>query len=257
MTDAQAETRPVAVVTGAARGIGGAVASQFAARGWCVKGLDIAEPLSTDSTGYSPYQVDQCDVASETDIKRAFEHVESDFGQIDVLVNAAGVIVVKPTEDVTWREFQRLVDVNLGGQWLACKYALPIMKRRRRGVIVNVASVSAHVGQIDHALYGATKGAIVAFTRALALEVAPFGLRAVSVSPGSVDTEMLQGDVRSEAVRLGRPYDELRREREEEQALHRWAAPSEIAALVWFLASDEAAFMTGTDVLIDGGWTAR
>jgi NAD(P)-dependent dehydrogenase (short-subunit alcohol dehydrogenase family) len=257
MTGTETDAQRVAVVTGAARGIGGAIAAQFAAEGWCVHGLDIAAPAPTTAGGSLPYEIDQCDVASESDIKNAFKRIRHDRGQIDALVNAAGIVVVKPTEEVTWPEFQRLVDVNLGGQWLTCKYALPIMKSRKRGVIVNVASVSAHVGQVGHALYGATKGAIVAFTRALALEAAPFGLRVMSVSPGSVDTEMLRGDVRSEALRLGRPYDELRREREEEQALQRWADPSEIAALVWFLASEKAGFMTGTDVLIDGGWTAH
>jgi NAD(P)-dependent dehydrogenase (short-subunit alcohol dehydrogenase family) len=183
--------------------------------------------------------------------------VERQAGALDVLVNAAGIIVVGPVEELSYADFRHMVEVNLGGQWLTVKHAVGAMKRRRRGVVVNVASVSGHVGQVDHVIYGSTKGAVIAFTRALALELAPFGIRAVSLSPGSVDTQMLRSDVRSEAARLGLSFEELRAARENEQALRRWADPSEIAGLAFFLASSEAGFITGADVLIDGGWTAR
>jgi NAD(P)-dependent dehydrogenase (short-subunit alcohol dehydrogenase family) len=106
-------------------------------------------------------------------------------------------------------------------------------------------------------LYGATKGAILAFTRALAWELAPFNIRVVSVSPGSVDTEMLRSDIRSESAQLGTSFDELKAEREREQALGRWASPAEIAEPVFFLASKGGSFITGADLLVDGGWTAR
>jgi NAD(P)-dependent dehydrogenase (short-subunit alcohol dehydrogenase family) len=120
-----------------------------------------------------------------------------------------------------------------------------------------MASVSGHVGQTDHALYGATKGAILSFCRALAWEAAPWGIRVNSVSPGSVDTPMLRGDVESEAERYGRPYEEVKRERESEQALGRWADPREIAEAILFLASAQSSFVTGTDVLVDAGWVAK
>jgi NAD(P)-dependent dehydrogenase (short-subunit alcohol dehydrogenase family) len=131
------------------------------------------------------------------------------------------------------------------------------MTRQGGGVIVNMASVSGHVGQVDHVLYGATKGAILSLTRALAWELAPHNIRVVSVSPGSVDTEMLRSDIRMESAHLGTPFDELKVEREAEQALGRWAAPSEIADPVFFLASQAGSFITGADLLVDGGWTAR
>ncbi len=257
MVAAERDDRRVAVVTGAARGIGGAIADRFASGGFAVLGLDLE--ASGEGPPLQPGSVSlrRCDVSAESEVTSAVAAAEAHAGRIDVLVNAAGIIVVKPVEEVSWEEFRRMVDVNLGGQWLTCKHALPGMKRRHSGVVVNVASVSGHVGQIDHVLYGATKGAVIAFTRALSLEVAPFSIRAVSLSPGSVDTEMLRSDVRSEAQRLGRPFEELRRQREEEQALQRWADPSEIAELAWFLASEQAGFITGADVLIDGGWTAR
>jgi NAD(P)-dependent dehydrogenase (short-subunit alcohol dehydrogenase family) len=131
------------------------------------------------------------------------------------------------------------------------------MRRQHSGSIVNMASVSGHVGQTEHALYGATKGAILSFTRALAWEVASDGIRVNSVSPGSVDTPMLRSDVMLESQRTGRSFEELKHQREAEQAFNRWADPREIAEAAYFLASDAASFMTGSDLLVDGGWVAK
>jgi NAD(P)-dependent dehydrogenase (short-subunit alcohol dehydrogenase family) len=172
-------------------------------------------------------------------------------------VNNAGVVLVKPLEETTWDDYRRVVDVNLGGTFLLCKHVLPVMKKRRSGAIVNLASVSGHVGQTDHAVYGATKGALLSFTRALAWEVAPFGIRVNSISPGSVDTPMLRGDVELEAARYGRPVADVRADREAEQAFGRWAEPAEIAETIFFLAEPAASFVTGADLLVDCGWVAK
>jgi len=131
------------------------------------------------------------------------------------------------------------------------------MCNQRSGSIVNMASVSGHVGQTEHALYGATKGAVLSFTRALAWEVAKDNIRVNSISPGSVDTPMLRSDVTLESQRTGRSFEELRRLREAEQAFNRWADPREIAEAAYFLASDAASFMTGSDMLVDCGWVAK
>ena len=140
---------------------------------------------------------------------------------------------------------------------MTCKHAIPVMQRTGGGSIVCMASVSGHVGQTDHALYGATKGAIISMVRALAWELAPYGIRVNSVSPGSVDTAMLRGDISIEADRLSMSFDDVKAEREAEQALGRWADPAEIAEAVCFLAGTSASFITGTDLLVDGGWVAR
>jgi NAD(P)-dependent dehydrogenase (short-subunit alcohol dehydrogenase family) len=253
---ARAAGRKAVVVTGAAGGIGAAVAERFARDpGYAVFGVDVTAP--GDGGQDDRYRLRQCDVADPSSVEQAARDVVGDLGRIDILVNVAGVVLVKPVTDITWDEYRRVVDINLGGTWLWCQQAIPRMRAQGGGVIVNVASVSGHVGQVDHAIYGATKGAVLSFTRALAWELAPDNIRVLLVSPGSVDTAMLRGDIDSESSRLGVPFADLRREREAEQALGRWANPPEIAEPIFFLASSGASFITGADLLVDGGWTAR
>lgn len=244
----------VAIVTGSARGIGAAVATRFLREKFTVIGLDTGRSTLGPA---ERYEFHACDVANEPVVEALVGNVARRHGRIDVLVNVAGVVLVKPLTDTRWEEFQNVVNINLGGTFLLMKHVLPIMQMRKRGVIINMASVSAHVGQIDHGLYGASKAAIIALCRSLAWELAPYNIRINSVSPGSVDTPMLRGDIAIESQKTGVPLGEVKAKREAEQALGRWADPSEIAAAVYFLASDEASFVTGTDLLVDCGWTAR
>ena len=118
------------------------------------------------------------------------------------------------------------------------------MKRQKYGAIVNMGSVSGHVGQTEHAIYGATKGAIIAFTRAAAWELAKYNIRVNSISPGSVDTPMLRSDIQLESERTGMSFEEVKKLREHEQAFDRWADPMEIAEAIYFLAGDAASFIT-------------
>jgi NAD(P)-dependent dehydrogenase (short-subunit alcohol dehydrogenase family) len=253
--------RKVAVVTGGARGIGAATARQFARSNYAVAVLDVLDEGQTLCDELNAAGADalffHCDVSSEAEVKEQVVQIQARYGRIDVLVNNAGVVLVKQLEEVAWEEYQKVINTNLGGTFLLCKYVLPIMKRQGSGAIVNMASVSGHVGQIDHALYGATKGAILAFTRALAWEVAPYHIRVNSVSPGSVDTPMLRGDIAIESQRTGLAFDQVKIEREGEQAFKRWADPAEIATAIYFLAGEGASFITGTDLLVDCGWVAR
>ena len=197
------------------------------------------------------------DVSNENDVRAFVDKVMGAYGRIDALINNAGIVVVKPLEEIEWTDFRRVVDVNLGGIFLFCKHVLPVMKKQSGGAVVNMGSVSGHVGQIDHTIYGATKGAIIAFTRAVAWEVARHGIRVNSISPGSVDTPMLRADIELESKRTGIPFDGVKKEREAEQAFNRWADPKEIAEAIYFLASDKASFITGTDLLVDCGWVAK
>jgi NAD(P)-dependent dehydrogenase (short-subunit alcohol dehydrogenase family) len=246
----------VALVTGAARGIGAATARRFEAGGYHVVGADVIEREAVPGVA-DAWPLESCDVADEAAVAELVARVAERHGGIDVLVNVAGIVLVKPLEETSWDEFMRVANVNIGGTFLLCKHVIPVMKRRGGGAIVNVGSVSGHVGQVDHALYGATKAAVIAMCRALAWELAPHKIRVNSVSPGSVDTAMLRGDIALESERTGSPYGDVKKLREGEQAFGRWADPSEIAEAVYFMASAEASFVTGSDLLVDCGWTAR
>ena len=244
----------VAIVTGSARGIGAAVSNRFAAEGWRVVGLDVMAPEATLHEQVS-FQI--CDVGDERAVRSAVADTWTTFGQIDALINVAGIVLVKPLVETEWVEYRRIVDVNLGGTFLMLKHVVAVMREQKRGVIVNLGSVSGHVGQVDHALYGATKAAVIALCRSLAWELAQDGIRINSVSPGSVDTSMLRSDIAIESRKTGLTFDAVKTSREKEQAFGRWADPSEIASAVYFLASDQASFVTGSDLLVDCGWVAR
>ena len=255
-------TKKVAIVTGAARGIGAATVKVFAAHGYAVAALDVLEKEGRQVAEEVKAQGGECifypcDVANEDQVRAVIQKVIDQHGRVDALVNNAGIVLVKPFEEIQFAEYQRTFDVNVGGIFLLTKYVLPIMKKQRSGAIVNMASVSAHVGQTDHVMYGATKGAILAMTRALAWEVAPYNIRVNSISPGSVDTPMLRGDIALEAQRAGLPFEQVKKNREAEQAFKRWADPPEIAEPIYFLASEGASFITGADLLADCGWVAR
>ncbi len=253
--------KKVAVVTGAASGIGKASAKRFADEGYAVALFDRSADI--EGVGKELHRNgSEClarrgDVSSEKDVASFIADVESEFGRIDVLNNNAGVVVVKPLEETSFEDFSRVANVNIGGTFLLCKYVLPIMKRAKKGAIVNLGSVSGHVGQTEHAIYGATKGAVIAFTRAVAWEVSAYGIRVNSVSPGSVDTPMLRSDITLESERTGMPFEDVKKLREAEQAFDRWADPSEIASAIYFLAEDGASFITGSDLLVDCGWVAK
>jgi NAD(P)-dependent dehydrogenase (short-subunit alcohol dehydrogenase family) len=253
--------KKVVIITGAARGIGAACMQIFAKHDYAVIGLDILPDGQKvvkeiqKAGGEALFLL--CDVADENQVANCVKQVGDKYGRVDGLVNNAGIVLVKPFDQITWEEFRHTTDVNLGGHFLLCKYVLPYMKKQKSGVIVNMGSVSGHVGQTEHVMYGATKGAIIAMTRALAWELAPYNIRVNSISPGSVDTPMLRGDIELESRRTGIPFEQVKREREGEQAMRRWADPSEIAEPIYFLASDGASFVTGADWLVDCGWVAK
>ncbi|MGH3696136.1 MAG: SDR family NAD(P)-dependent oxidoreductase [Pseudonocardiaceae bacterium] len=248
----------IAVVTGSTRGIGAATVERLLADGFAVVGLDVlpAPELSSSVPEYPErFEHHVCDVSDEEGVARVFGALRDRGDTVDVLVNVAGTVLVKPFLDTTWADYRRTLDVNLGGSILACRHAIPLMGGG--GAIINVASISGHIGQTQHAVYAASKGAILSMTRCLAWELAPLGIRVNSVSPGSVDTAMLREDIRIEAERLGLPYEQVKADREAEQALKRWARPEEVAHAIAFLASGNASFITGTDLLVDSGWVAK
>lgn len=252
--------RKTAVISGAASGIGMACARRFAEEHYAVALIDIAPSLAQFAQELSAktdviYRV--ADVSDEAEVKALFDETYERFGRIDVVNSNAGIVFVKPLEDTMMSNVMRTMQVNLGGCFAMTKAAIPYLKKQRFGSIVNLGSISGHVGQMYHAIYGASKAAVISFTRATAWELAPYGIRVNSVSPGSVDTPMLRSDVAGESERLQVPYETLKKEREAEQAFQRWAQPEEIANAVFFLACDQASFVTGSDLLVDCGWAAK
>ena len=249
----------VAIITGGASGIGRATAVLFAQEDATVVVTDVNDTGGLETVAMIKKRKKRAvfvhaDVSKEVDVRNMVERVNNLYGKIDVLVNNAGVVLVKPIVETTEQEFEAVVSTNYKSVFLCTKHVVPFMKKG--GSIVNIASISGHVGQINHAVYGGTKGAIIALSRALAWELAPHGIRVNSISPGSVETPMLLGDVAIEAKRLGVSMEKIRKERSDIGALHRWADPKEIAEAILFLASDKSSYVTGTDLLVDAGWAA-
>jgi 2-keto-3-deoxy-L-fuconate dehydrogenase len=246
----------VALVTGAGSGIGKAIAQVFARAGARVFVADRdanggAGTVSriTEAGGHAEFF--QLDVANEAECEAARVAVHAKSGRLDVLVNNAGIGHVGTMLQTTGADMDRLYSVNVRGMFNVTKNFLPAMIERKRGVIINMASIGGVVAVRDRLAYTTTKFAVVGFTKALALDHALDGIRCNCICPGRVETPFVK-------ARLAEYPDpaQARRDMESTQAIGRMAQPEEIAAAALYLASDEAAFVTGTDFIIDGGWSA-
>jgi NAD(P)-dependent dehydrogenase (short-subunit alcohol dehydrogenase family) len=170
------------------------------------------------------------------------------FGRLDILVNNAGLNIRKPTVEMSEEEFRKIIDVNLVGGFLTARAVVPHMVKQKSGSIINMASMIGMVGLADRPSYTASKGAVLQFTRTLALELAPHGVRVNAISPGPFATEM----------NIPVTHDPAKNEWFIQRIpLGRWGKPEELAGAVVFLASEASSFMTGANLVIDGGWTAQ
>jgi meso-butanediol dehydrogenase/(S,S)-butanediol dehydrogenase/diacetyl reductase len=244
----------ICIITGGGSGIGRAACHLFAREGATVIVADKSAPAAQDvaaALGGSAVAV-EVDVSSNAGVARMIGDTVERFGRLDVLVNNAGYGIkgtVIETEEDDWN---RLMAVNVNGVFFGCKHAIAQMQRQGGGVIVNTASVVATVGIRDRAAYCASKGAVAALTRAMALDHVADKIRVNAVAPGTIDSPYFQ-DMFAKSPRAA----ELRRELESRQAMDRLGQPEEIANGMLFLASDESSFMTGAVLTIDGGWTAQ
>ena len=252
----------VVVLTGAASGIGKATAELFAKEG----AIQIISDIDEDGLKQTFELLGEAknksimmkvDVRKPLEVKAMIEKAIELNGKIDILIVNAGVVRVGPVETFPDEDYDLLIDVNLKGTHYTCKYAVPYFKKQNHGSIITLASVAAHIGQTAHANYCSTKAGVLGYTRALALDLAPFNVRVNSVSPGATDTPMLQSDVAKQARDRGLSYELVRKEFEEEGVMGRWARPEEIATGILYLATEESSYMTGADLRLDGGWTTR
>lgn len=238
----------VAIVTGGASGIGEATSRVFAAAGATVLIADIdmvrAEKLATELPGARAVR---CDVTDEAGIRDLFAGLDG----LDVLVNNAGIGLVGTVEDTETADFERLMRVNVTGPFLVTKYAMPHLLKSS-GRIVNIGSVAGLIGVKKRFAYCATKGAVVAMTRQLAVDY-PTQIRVNCVCPGTVDSPFVEGYLEKYHKH---EKEKVRAELNQRQPIGRLGKPEEIANLALYLASDEAGFVNGSVVSIDGGWTA-
>ena len=244
----------VCIVTGGGSGIGRAVSLLFAREGGKVviadkAGKAAAEVAAAAGRGAVGMAVD---VADRHGVRAMVQDTVAQFGRIDVLVNNAGYSFKGNVVDSDEDEWDRLMAVNLNGVFYGCKYAIPVMRGQGGGVIVNTASVVATVGLRDLAAYCASKGAIAALTKAMALDHAGEHIRVNCIAPGNVETPILD-----KMFAQSPDPAELRRQMEQRHIMNRMAQPEEIAYGILYLACDESSFVTGSTLTVDGGWTAQ
>jgi NAD(P)-dependent dehydrogenase (short-subunit alcohol dehydrogenase family) len=242
----------VALITGATRGLGKAMALALAGEGAAIalvarnRGALEKSAEAVWRTG-SGAQVFQADVTSESQVLRLETEVTEAFGRVQILVNNAGINIRKQLTEFTLDEWRRVLDASLTSTFLMCRAFVPHMKGTGYGRVINLASTMAHVSIPGRSAYSASKSAILGLTRALALELAPEGITVNAISPGPFATEMNTPLIEN---------PELNAQFVARIPLGRWGRVEEVGQLAVYLCSPEAGFITGTDVLIDGGWCA-
>jgi NAD(P)-dependent dehydrogenase (short-subunit alcohol dehydrogenase family) len=237
----------VALVTGAARGIGLATAKRFLADGWRVAMLDI-DGENLKRTYAALARPDDtltitCDVAIPEQVARAFAELKQRFGRLDALVNNAGIAIFKPILDVTYEDWSRVLAVNLTGPFLCTQAAAPIMRDNGGGAIVNITSISGLRASTLRTAYGTSKAGLAHLTKQQAAELASLNIRVNAVAPGPVDTAM------AKAVHT----PEIRKDYHDHMPLNRYGLEEELAEAIYFLASDRASYITGQVLCVDGG----
>jgi 3(or 17)beta-hydroxysteroid dehydrogenase len=247
----------VAIITGGAGGLGKAQALLLAQEGAKVVVTDLDEAhgkgVAEEIKGHGGETIFiQHDVSSEIHWKRVISETLEKFGKLDILVNNAGVIIFKNIHDTSLDEWRWLMSINLDGVFLGTKYAMEAMKKSGGGSIINISSAAGIIGTLDTSAYHASKGGVRIFTKAAALECSKAGynynIRVNSVHPGVMKTAMVEGLMEDE---------EKKKAALSWHPIGRFGEPEDIAYGVLYLASDESSFMTGAELVIDGGWTAH
>jgi len=246
------------IVTGGASGIGMATAERFLEEGADVAIFDIS-PKALESAreefsnkGYDVFTASG-DVSVHKDVKSMVGRAKKKLGKIDVVFNNAGILVEGTVEEVTERDWDRIMGVNVKGVFLMCKEVIPIMLAQGAGVIVNNASCSGLVGDRSAIAYNTSKGAVVLMTKCLALDYARKNIRVNCVCPGEIETPMFRQEAKARNV----PIEKYRKEISAYHPIGRLGRPREVADAVLFLASDDSSFTIGTALSVDGGYTCQ
>lgn len=234
----------VAVITGGASGIGAATAKLFSEHGAKLVLVDLQEDLGTAFAKELPDAIFvKADVTSEEEVTAVFTKAKEAYGKVDVVFNNAGIGRVTPTHDLSYDEWRKTVAVDLDGVFLVAREAIRAFKEQDGGVIVNTASMYGWVGSPGSAAYNAAKGGVVNFTRSIGLEYAAENIRVNALCPGFIDTPIIP--------------DESKAVLKDMTPMKRLGQSEEMAKAVLFLASDDSSFMTGTSLVVDGGYTAQ
>ncbi len=242
-----------AIITGAGKGLGKTFALALARAGVNLalagRNADSLKSVADEARGHGVMaEIFAADVSREKDVLELEKAVGAKFSKIHILINNAGINVRKNVTDFTYEEWTSVINTNLVGAFLMCRSFVPRMRGEGYGRIVNLTSIMSHISLPGRTAYSASKAGLLGFTKALALELAPEGITVNGISPGPCATEM-------NTPILENP--ELNQQFISRLPIGRWGKVEEIGALLMYICSPEAGFLTGTDVLIDGGWTAQ
>ncbi len=242
----------VAIITGSASGIGLETVKYFASEGAKIIATDVRseileKEIKVINDEYKNVFAFKQDVSSEKDWTETVNFAINKFGTVDILVNNAGIVIQHPVDLFSIDDYDKIYRINQFGVFLGIKTIVPVMKKAKKGSIVNISSISGIVGQANNIAYNASKFAVRGMTKAAAVELGPFGIRVNSIHPGIIKTPMTMNDEIKGVI------DELSKS----IPLQRLAEPGEVATLCLYLASDESSYATGSEFIVDGGMTAN
>lgn len=237
----------VAIVTGGSSGIGKAIVERYAWEGAEVVIADVDQEKGEELAEETDSHFIKCDVSSYEEVENLVEETVEKYGKLDIMVNNAGIGAVEGIEDMDVEDYEKIRSIDLDGVVYGCKAAAPHL-RETEGTIINMASIYGLVGDVGSTAYNASKGGVVNLTRSVASDLADGNVRVNSICPGFVDTPMTEGVQDDE---------EFMQHIKNQTPLERLAEPEEIASVAAFLASEEASYITGANIPVDGGWTSH
>jgi len=245
--------KPVCIVTGGSYGIGEAVCEKFSAGGYTVINLDIqANPSQSQAINWL-----KCDMSKSSEVSQAIQHIIKQYGAVDCLVSNAGIHFSANIEDTSEEDFERVFGLNVKGAIAATKAVLPQMQAQQNGVILYMASDQALIAKHNSFAYNMSKAALASMAKTTALDYAKYQIRANAICPGTIETPLYHKAINNYVAKSGADVDQVHAEEAALQPIGRLGQASEVAALTYFLASDEARFITGSLQVIDGGYTTQ